>query len=413
MRRSLDRQPAHASIGGKRDRSSLGTLKRGGKRRFTSVTFVAVAAVAIALLQFLWVLGNPTPHVDVNAARDAVVSSSLVSPVSSLRSPQNATKPWHLSQHSLDESVGRTTSPPRVFIGIKTGEGLTGLRFTQVRKTWLQDALEEAGRGTLDIKFFTRGVDFDEWSSFSDPAGGGSGVDVAALRSMFVPTNCALKKDLLCATSALFRYYLEQHGNGTYFCSFDDDQYVLVRNLFRALDEYDSDGKHRGRNLYLGRQAVRGGAPVPQIEGTLQWLTGGAGYCLSRDVVERGRRQFTDLTAAWRGAGRTVGYSDDCAVAYVVTRTLGLTLVEDGRFHSHLERRLRAEMKKDEIGRQISFGYDTKRVNHPLEKKRRTVNQTMPNIPVPFSWGEDPMLFRSLRCFLIREESGRSPPECN
>ena len=117
--------------------------------------------------------------------------------------------------------------------------------------------------------------------------------------------------------------------------------------------------------------------------------TGGAGYCLSRQVVERGREHFISLPTK---------LPDDVAVGYAAQEMAGARLMENELFHSHLENQIWQFVPIKNISKQVSFGYSNKR-----EREQAAVS--FPNVPILFSEEEDPLLFRSLRCFLLREES--------
>lgn len=121
----------------------------------------------------------------------------------------------------------------------------------------------------------------------------------------------------------------------------------------------------------------------------MHFLTGGAGYCISRELVERGRQSFVSPPK---------GIPDDIAVGFIVQEILGVTLIEDKLFHSHLEDDLRIRQRKDAISKQVSFGYNNK-------KDRTTALQSMPAIPIKFDPEDDPLLFQSLRCFLLKQDS--------
>lgn len=138
-----------------------------------------------------------------------------------------------------------------------------------------------------------------------------------------------------------------------------------------------------GGNLYVGK--ARG-----------SHLTGGAGYCLSRNLVERAASNFSALPRAM---------PDDVAVGHVVKQQLGVKLVEDGLFHSHLEKRLRQNLSPAKIGEQVSFGYNIKNPDDVIERR------SFPNVPMVFGKEKDPLRFRSLWCFLESKRGGMSVGE--
>jgi hypothetical protein len=117
----------------------------------------------------------------------------------------------------------------------------------------------------------------------------------------------------------------------------------------------------------------------------LAYLTGGAGYCLSRELIEKGRTHFIAL--------EEIGLNDDMAVGYVVQEKAGGKLIEDMLFHSHLESDLKNNMTLKEISNQVSFGWDNK-------LKHDQACRSFPDVPMVFSLDEDPLHFQSLRYFL-------------
>lgn len=287
------------------------------KRKGRNVSYSTVACLfAVAVLPLgIFFIHSPAHHIAVPTSTHLRLSEHGTS----LSPPVTNDNDGMLSKDSHQiASIGGAKVTPRVFIGIKTGEGPSGHRFTQARRTWLQDALDEASRGRVDIKFFTRDVNLKHEKLSHNPVDlnlrrredvrESLWNDTALVRSIFVPTNCSIQRNLLCGTSALFKYYLDRHGNGTYFCSFDDDQYVIIRNLLRTLDEYDIRDPWRGQNIYVGKPPRSGKVKFESIPTPVSFLTGGAGYCLSRDLVERGSHMFTDLGNVWRAT------ADDCAV---------------------------------------------------------------------------------------------------
>lgn len=300
-----------------------------------------------------------------------------------------------------------------VFIGIKIGAGPRGVRFSEIRQTWLEDALAVDDR--VRIRFFSR-ADQDEGGISDVPASEaalprhlkrrGAESGIASLRSLLVPANCERGK-LTCMTSAMFEYYLQHHANGTrpmasYFCNFDDDQYVLVPNLLKVLDSYSRKPPWQGRNLYIGNSPS--GFKKKKYQGVaiggndrIKFLTGGAGYCLSRDLVEQGADHFQSLPSL----------PDDVAVGQVVQYELGVKdPVVDVRFHSHLISDPTKEIPLEELSKQVAFGYNSKSVSDEKALER------FPNITVLFPHEEDPLRFRSLRCFLQKDASGKYPPDC-
>eukprot|EP00566_Odontella_aurita_P011461 CAMPEP_0113594258 /NCGR_PEP_ID=MMETSP0015_2-20120614/38956_1 /TAXON_ID=2838 /ORGANISM="Odontella" /LENGTH=388 /DNA_ID=CAMNT_0000501193 /DNA_START=448 /DNA_END=1614 /DNA_ORIENTATION=- /assembly_acc=CAM_ASM_000160 len=293
---------------------------------------------------------------------------------------------------------------------MQAGDDIRGTRFREIQRTWLEDVLAEDGQ--VLIKFFSRASQEEGGISNvpeSEPALMQAGDDRAksniTLQSLFVPTLCE-QHQLTCMTSSMFAYYLQHHANDTtpmasYFCNFDDDQYVNVPNLIKVLDSYSNDQRWYGKNLYIGNPPAQNKVKWKGLYSggvRIKFHTGGAGYCLSRDLVEQGAQYFLSLS----------NFPDDVAVGYVVQHKLGIEYpIVDIRFHSHLSAKYDPvkELPLEELSKQVSFGYNTK-----LPDERAL--ETFPNIPLLFPYEEDPLHFRSLRCFLQNYSSKLDPPGC-
>lgn len=259
-----------------------------------------------------------------------------------------------------------------IFIGIKTSEaGVHGQRLPQIEQTWLKDAL---ATNLIDIKFFTHA----QVNQTSDSS------------SLMVSTACN-SQDLACKTSGVFAYFLT-NTTAPWFCSFDDDNYVLVDNLIKLLKTYNAT-----KDWYLGKPTGPG-IFYSNVNARIRHATGGAGYCFSRPLVERGKDLFSNLK-------NTSRLADDLAVGHVSQNLLGVNLTcVNGLLHSHYERTIRKRIPREEVSKHVTFGRDNKGDygNPPVDH--------MPNVPILFPPEEDPLSFRSLWCFL--HESKRNSSEC-
>ena len=142
-----------------------------------------------------------------------------------------------------------------------------------------------------------------------------------------VMTGCGaghLRQHLCCKMAAELTYYL-RFSHAQWFCHFDDDTYVHVRNLASLL------AKHPWwRAWYLGKPSLRRPIEVmdrKQSDGTpvhVWFATGGAGFCLSQFLVYQLepliRRQGFQQTCA-RCTRLT-----QCSFAYVGEHVIGLFL---------------------------------------------------------------------------------------
>ena len=277
----------------------------------------------------------------------------------------------------FDSTMNHGKHNEYIFIGIKTSEtGAHGERLPQIRKTWIKDALESAH--DVQLQLFTHvhaNITNEEQESM-------------------VTTNCQ-QLDLACKTGQVFAYYL-QHSHASWFCSFDDDNYVNIPRLIQVLQEYEHTVKS-GQDFYIGRALHVNGMYFEAVNATVHFGTGGAGYCLNRNLVVRGSQYFTKL--------ERFHLIDDVAVGYVSQHKLQVKITSDALFHSHWERMIRTKMPRDEIDQQVSFAHDNKgEFEFPYDD--------LPSTPILFPREKDPMGFRSLWCYLHREKNVKDSPEC-
>lgn len=341
-------------------------MRRGKRSVLSSVTILIALYSATSLLLMLCQIETPS-------------SSSFHTPATATRQQLHNTesKSDDNKHNSNTRQQSKEQDNKYVFIGIKTSEhGAHGIRLPEIRKTWLRDALQS---DKVDIKFFTH-LNVNHTSDHDEPS------------SLMLTTKCN-HQDLACKTGQVFAYYL-QNSKANWFCSFDDDNYVLIDNLGKVLQAYE-DGPTKDQDLYIGRALHPAGMFFPGINATVRFGTGGAGYCLTRSLVERGKDYFSAL--------ESFHLIDDVAVGYVSQHKLGVNITSDPLFHSHWERMIRTRMPQDEIAKQVSFSHENKgNYTFPYDD--------LPNTPL-FPRKEDPMGFRSLWCHL-HESDEMNSPEC-
>ena len=121
------------------------------------------------------------------------------------------------------------------------------------------------------------------------------------------------------------------------------------------------------------------------------FATGGAGFCLSRPLVERMAPLVEN--GEFVATGETIRLPDDVTVGYIVEHKLGVPLTVVRSFHSHLEPlRLIAESTMSD---QISFGYAA-----PSSSQQSNHIALLSNSQ-QLSELEDPTRFISLHCYLF------------
>lgn len=229
-----------------------------------------------------------------------------------------------------------TSIPISVFISVKTSSKFHSTRLDLILKTWYNYAPDH-------IYFFTDSLDSRNATDHRISSG------------HLIPTNCSSshnRRALCCKMSIELDTFLKSK-NSSWFCHFDDDNYVNVPVLLQLLESYDPQ-----EDWYLGKPSIR--APLQILDRKtgnkigFWFATGGAGFCLSRSLVMRiippdsGPGKFVSI-------GDQIRLPDDVTVGYIIEYLLRKPLTVIEQFHSHLEpmKFIRAEALKQ----QISFSY--------------------------------------------------------
>ena len=188
-------------------------------------------------------------------------------------------------------------------------------------------------------------------------------------RFNLINTNCPeghTQQGLCCKTSAEIQYFYSilQRDRTKYqwFCGVDDDTFVNFPALKEYLKEYEAkDGDELGE-YFIGHSPTKfptsRGRRVKSFkektEGKdyhmVEYGTGGAGWCLSANLVERGIDNFRRLVETCAD----IAYHDDVTLGYVVQVELGVKMIKERRMHSHLDTQVFASQK--EAMDQITFG---------------------------------------------------------
>ncbi len=123
-----------------------------------------------------------------------------------------------------------------------------------------------------------------------------------------------------------------------WFCHVDDDNYVNRRTLAGLLSRRNGHTE----DWYLGKASVPEPLELPPISASpsspvrrFWFATGGAGFCLSRHLVERMRPWI--LEGGFRQLANAIRLPDDVTLGYLVEVLLGGRLTHVAALHSHLE----------------------------------------------------------------------------
>nr|XP_032831970.1 beta-1,3-N-acetylglucosaminyltransferase radical fringe-like [Petromyzon marinus] len=270
----------------------------------------------------------------------------------------------------VDPPLGPPLDPREIFLAVKTTRRFHEERVALLLRTWVS-------RARAQTHIFTDEVDEKL---------------LAAAGPRLIATNCSSihsRHALSCKMAVELDTYLV--SGKTWFCHVDDDNYVNVGALARALGAYPSSGE-----VYVGRPSLD--HPIQALERvgnvsrpvTFWFATGGAGFCLSRPLVLRMR--------PWASEGEFVRTSerirlpDDVTVGYIVEALLGGRLSASPLFHSHLENL--PLLPAGRLSQQATLSYGV------LDRKRNVIT-----LPGPFPLHADPSRFLSLHCLLYPDTS--------
>jgi len=155
------------------------------------------------------------------------------------------------------------------------------------------------------------------------------------------------RTSLCCKMEAELTTFLT--SGRSWFCHLDDDNYLNVPALVRMLSSYSPK-----EEWYLGKASIS--APLEMLDRSMLpkekkvsflFGTGGAGFCLSRPLVER----MGELVTNFASTGDTIRLPDDVTVGYIAEVLMGVPLTQLETLHSHLEplRRVDRHMLEDQV----------------------------------------------------------------
>ena len=186
-----------------------------------------------------------------------------------------------------------------------------------------------------------------------------------------------------------------------WFCHFDDDNYVNVPALVKKLAHFDHNSE-----WYLGKPSISEPMEVTtktdKKKVSFWFATGGAGFCLSRPLVQRMAPLVEN--GGFVATGENIRLPDDVTVGYIIEHELGVPLTVVRNFHSHLEP-LRL-ISESSMADQISFGYAQANEDNATSSKL-TSNHII--LSGGLSELEDPTRFISLHCYLFPQSLTKCP----
>ncbi|KAG9476876.1 beta-1,3-N-acetylglucosaminyltransferase lunatic fringe [Eleutherodactylus coqui] len=252
-----------------------------------------------------------------------------------------------------------------VFIAVKTTKKFHRSRMDLLMDTWIS-------RNKEQTYIFTDGED----------------EELQQKTENVISTNCSAahsRQALSCKMAVEYDKFIE--SNKKWFCHVDDDNYVNVKTLIKLLSRYSHTN-----DIYIGKPSLD--RPIQATERISEskmrpvnfWFaTGGAGFCISRGLALK--------MSPWASGGHFMNTAekirlpDDCTIGYIIESVLGVKLIRNNLFHSHLENL--HQVPQSEIHNQVTLSYGM------FENKRNAIL-----MKGAFSVEEDPSRFRSIHCLL-------------
>ncbi|XP_068615024.1 beta-1,3-N-acetylglucosaminyltransferase manic fringe-like [Brachionichthys hirsutus] len=252
-----------------------------------------------------------------------------------------------------------------IFIAVKTTGRFHGTRLQLLLDTWIS-------RTKAHTFIFTDVEDVELRSE-------GHNVVVTSCQSDHS------QQALSCKMSAEYDGFMASEKR--WFCHVDDDNYLNPDALLLLLAAFSE-----ASDIYVGKASLDKPITAHELldgnatrEVQFWFATGGAGFCLSRQLAEK--------MAPWASGSRfeqtsaRIRLPDDCTVGFIVERKLGLSMVHCPLFHSHLENLLLISQRS--MPHQVTLSYGM------FENKMNSIE-----VKGSFSQEEDPSRFRTVHCIL-------------
>lgn len=212
--------------------------------------------------------------------------------------------------------------------------------------------------------------------------------DLSSSGYNLVETGCQSdhsQQALSCKMSAEYDGFMA--SDKRWFCHVDDDNYVNPDSLLSLLQTFPQDA-----DVYVGKPSLDKPITAHELlegnktrEVQFWFATGGAGFCLSRQLAEK--------MVPWASGSRfeqtsaTIRLPDDCTVGFIVEKRLGVSMVHCHLFHSHLENLLLISQRN--LAQQVTLSYGM------FENKMNSIE-----VKGSFSKEQDPSRFKTVHCML-------------
>ncbi|XP_065919474.1 beta-1,3-N-acetylglucosaminyltransferase radical fringe-like [Dysidea avara] len=307
--------------------------------------------------------------------------------------------PRNLPLRSINSQLIAARSSPdilsNVYISVKTTPKYYDSRLSILKKTWFQKVDKE--KFTIVSDHFNES--FVDLKLFEE--------EVIKEGFHLVTTKCQVehhRKGLCCKSGVeyeQFYNYLERHKSDSqqvqWYCHFDDDIYVNVKELSNLLSKYDPS-----KPYYIGRYPRRFGFAVDSFRfGRLKnnynvsrrifWYSAGATYCVSLALMMKLEKYFNGVDK-FQHTCAVSEYTDDLSVGAIINLVLGYNITHIDNMYNQA-----TDLKKlspEAVSKLVTVGFSS----------GKTVNMIDPQ-PRLFTSTEDPTRFLTYHCLLYKDTS--------
>ncbi|XP_065919467.1 beta-1,3-N-acetylglucosaminyltransferase radical fringe-like isoform X2 [Dysidea avara] len=269
-----------------------------------------------------------------------------------------------------------------VYISVKTAPKHYDRRLSILKKTWFQKVNKEEFMIVSDYV----NDSFTDLKQFED--------ELTEEGFHIVRAKCVLGhrvRDLCCKSGVeyeQFYNYLETHKSHgqqvQWYCHFDDDVYVNVKELSNLLSKYD-----QSKPYYVGRFPRPGG--VSNVSQKMFWYLAGATYCISLPLMMKLEKYFNGMDK-FQNTCDVSGYPGDMTVGAIIELVLGYNVTHVDNMYTDLKN-ISTEALSKLIT--ISFGsLDGIYTESKIDPQLRLFTDT-----------EDPTRFLTYHCLLYKDTS--------
>ncbi|XP_065919469.1 beta-1,3-N-acetylglucosaminyltransferase radical fringe-like [Dysidea avara] len=314
--------------------------------------------------------------------------------------PRNV--PLHVTMNS--QLIAARSSPDilsNVYISVKTTPKYYDRRLSILKKTWFQKVDKEKFMIVSDYVNDSP----PDFKKFED--------ELTEEGFHIVTAKCLLEhqaKGLCCKSGVEYEQFYnhlerhESHGQQVqWYCHFDDDIYVNVRELSNLLSKYDPT-----KPYYIGRYPRPVGVPVYasnfnrlkanyNVNRRIFWYSAGATYCVSLPVMMKLEKYFNGVVK-FQHVCDVSGYTDDLTVGVVIDLVLGYNITHiDNMYNQATSLK---ELSPEALSKLITVGYRS----HKSPNKLHIESKIDPK-PRLFTDAEDPTRFLTYHCLLYKDTS--------